>query len=387
MHIFNTVNRVVVGEHCCAEMSELLSMISDREINRVLLVSDHQIQSLGLLEPALRNLDKHNITVSLFTDVKPDPSEKLVLQCAGFALKQQVDAVIAIGGGSSMDVAKVVALLAGPDCQQTIQDMYGVDQVQRKGLPLILAPTTAGTGSEATAVAIITTGETTKCGIVSPHLYADVALLDAALTASLPSSICAATAIDAMVHAIEAFTGKYKKNPLSDQLALSSLRLLNDNIELACRPEASAEVRQNMLIGAMQAGQAFANSPVAGIHALAYPLGGHFHIPHGLSNALVMPHVMRFNLPACSSLYAALGQHLGVCNKKSSEKEQAEQFIDYLSELMLRLAMPVSLKACDIPEQSLTTLASDAMLQTRLLVNNPRELSYDDALMIYRNAY
>jgi len=392
MHIFNTVSRVVVGEHCCANIAEVLAEVSTQPVARVLLVSDAQLLSFGLLDSAMSGLQAAGIEVHLFTDVQPDPPQELVLRCAEFAREKAVEAVVAIGGGSSLDVAKVVALLASPQCQQPIEDMYGVDQVEGERLPLLLAPTTAGTGSEVTAVAIITTGETTKAGIVSPKLYADAALLDASMTASLPPSICAATAIDAMVHAIEAFTSQHKKNPLSDQLALSALHLLSTNIEAACQPGATVKVRENMLIGAMQAGQAFANSPVAAIHALAYPLGGHFHISHGLSNALVMPHVMAFNLSACAPLYAELARHLKVADvqpgdEKSSDEQQAQQLIDYLTQLMQRLQMPVRLRDCKVPEDSLELLASDAMLQTRLLINNPREVVLADALAIYRAAY
>jgi alcohol dehydrogenase class IV len=387
MHMFNTVSRVVVGEHCCANIAQVLASIVKTQVERVLLVSDEHLLGFGLLAAAMAGLKAAGIEVFLYTDVQPDPPEALVLACVDYAKSNEVEAVIAIGGGSSMDVAKVVALLASSECRQPIAEMYGVDQAQGERLPLLLAPTTAGTGSEVTAVAIITTGETTKAGIVSPLLYADVALLDASMTASLPAHICAATAIDSMVHAIEAYTSKVKKNPLSDQLALSALQLLADNIVAACQPNASVSVRENMLIGAMQAGQAFANAPVAAIHALAYPLGGHYHISHGLSNALVMPHVMAFNIDHCAPLYAELARYLKVESRGSADRVQAQALVNYLSELMLTLKMPVRLRDCKVTQDSLEMLATDAMLQTRLLINNPREVTFDDALAIYKAAY
>lgn len=387
MQLFHSVPRIAVGENSCGAIVDILLAAAGRRPGAVLLVSDKQIHALGLLQEAMNALAAEQIEVHLYTDISPDPPQSQVLKCANFARENGVEAVLAIGGGSSMDVAKVVALLAAPQCEQTIESMYGVDQVTGERLPLVLAPTTAGTGSEVTAVAIITTGETTKAGIVSPRLFADAAILDPSLTASLPASICAATGVDAMVHAIEAYTSKHKKNPVSDQLALNALRLLAGNIAAACEPDSPVQVRQNMLIGAMQAGQAFANAPVAAIHALAYPLGGHFHISHGLSNALVMPHVMRFNLPQCAELYAELALYLGLSDPHEDVKDQGAALIDFLEKLMQSLKMPVTLSACGVGEDSLELLAGDAMLQTRLLINNPRELQYEDALAIYREAY
>ena len=182
-----------------------------------------------------------------------------------------------------MDVAKIIAILSHPAQQQKLSDLYGVNNAQAPRLPLILVPTTAGTGSEVTPISIVTTGETTKTGIVAPVLFADVAILDATFTENLPRHISAATGIDAMVHAIEAYTSKIKKNPYADMLAKQALKLLNQNFNLVLEDGRNLEARQNMLVGSMLAGQAFANAPVGAVHALAYPLGGHFHISHGLS--------------------------------------------------------------------------------------------------------
>ena len=205
-----------------------------------------------------------------------------------------------------MEVAKLIAVLASgrEDIAQLLESIYGIDLVLCDRLPLIQVPTTAGTGSEVTPISIVTTGATQKTGIVSKRLLPDFAILDAQLTVGLPSHVSAATGVDAMVHAIEAFTSKAKKNAYSDMLAKQALLLLSANIRQACTDGSDLDARQAMLLGSMLAGQAFANAPVAAVHALAYPLGGHFHVPHGLSNSLVLPPVLRFNAGAASALYA-----------------------------------------------------------------------------------
>ena len=261
-----------------------------------------------------------------------------------------------------------------------------MDKVQGQRLPLVQVPTTAGTGSEVTPIAIVTTGETTKSGIVARQLYADMAVLDAELTLGLPSAITAATGIDAMVHAIEAFTSKRLKNPLSDALAVQALQLLAANLVPACQDGTNVQAREAMLLGAMLAGQAFANAPVAAVHALAYPLGGVFHLPHGLSNALVLPHVLRFNAEAAAPHYAALAEAL-LPGVQGDHHAKTAAFIRHLQDLITATGLPMLLRDHGVDEASLPRLASDAMQQTRLLINNPREVAEADALAIYQQAY
>src|SRR5690606_19073791 len=287
-----------------------------------------------------------------------------------------------------MDVARLVALLASPDCSQSLSDMYGVGNAKGRRLSLIQVPTTAGTGSEVTPISIVTTGATTKAGVVSPVLQPDVALLDAELTLGLPPQVTAATGIDAMVHAIEAYTSEHKKNPLSDMLAKEALKLLSTNLVKAVKEGSDINARSNMLLGALLAGQAFANAPVAAVHALAYPLGGHFHIPHGLSNSLVLPHVMRFNAPDAQTLYAELAPIImGKAYKSGTTSKVTAQLIDFIEDLIMEVELPARLRDCKVPENFLGKLASDAMLQQRLLINNPRDVTEKDALDIYRAAY
>lgn len=366
----------------------LAGLCRERGARRVLIVTDPGIARLGMLDEVLPGFSAAKVAVALYSDVTADPSQECVLAATQRARHIGADLIVGFGGGSSMDVAKLVALLAHPDCTQSIADLYGVDKAKGRRLPLIQVPTTAGTGSEVTPIAIVTTGETTKMGIVSSLLLPDLALLDAVCTLGLPPAVTAATGIDAMVHAIEAYTSKLKRNPLSSLLAKEALRLLADNLDQAVQNGSDLAARQAMLLGACLAGQAFANAPVAAVHALAYPLGGHFHIPHGLSNALVLPHVVRFNLPVAATDYGQLAPLLlGARLKAGDLHSQAEQLVVELGQLAPRCNLPSRLRDAGVPADCLGQLAKDAMQQQRLLVNNPREVSEADALAIYQAAY
>jgi len=354
----------------------------------VLIVTDPSIKQLGLHQPLLDSLAKANVKGLLFSDVQADPPESVVMDAVNVAKNAQVGAIIGFGGGSSMDVAKIVALLAHSECEQSLVEIYDVGNAVGKRLPLIQIPTTAGTGSEVTQVAIVTTGEATKMGAVTPLFLPDIAILDYELTLGLPAHITAATGIDAMVHAIEAYTSKLKKNPMSDMMAKEALRLLTPNIKTAVHNGSVKAAREAMLLGAMFAGQAFANSPVAAVHALAYPLGGHFHISHGLSNSLVLPHVMRFNLESSANLYAELAplmfpEEVFV----GTDQVISAKLISLIEDLIAELELPRTLREMDIPESFLPALAKDAMLQTRLLINNSREVTIESVLEIYKAAY
>jgi alcohol dehydrogenase len=296
---FQTVPNIISGLGSIQQLREILTA---RPYQHLLLVTDAGMLKHQLHLPILEILEDLSLTYSIYSEVEADPSEQIVLNAVDYAKQQKVDIVLGFGGGSSMDVAKIIAILSHPAQQQKLSDLYGVNNAQAPRLPLILVPTTAGTGSEVTPISIVTTGETTKTGIVAPVLFADVAILDATFTENLPRHISAATGIDAMVHAIEAYTSKIKKNPYADMLAKQALKLLNQNLNLVLEDGRNLEARQNMLVGSMLAGQAFANAPVGAVHALAYPLGGHFHISHGHSNALVLTEVLKFNLPKLSNI-------------------------------------------------------------------------------------
>ena len=366
----------------------LAELCRERGAQRVLIVTDPGISKLGLLADVLPGFARTELTVEVFDQVVADPPEAILLAAVEQARALNAQLIVGFGGGSSMDVAKLVALLAHPECGQELAQIYGVGNARGQRLPLILVPTTAGTGSEVTQISIITTGETTKMGVVSPLLLPDLALLDAELTLGLPPAVTAATGIDAMVHAIEAYTSALKKNPLSDLLAREALRLLAANLDEVVHNGGNREARQAMLLGSCLAGQAFANAPVAAVHALAYPLGGHFHIPHGLSNALVLPHVLGFNGNAAALLYAELAPLvLGDQLRAGSVLQQTEQFIGALADFSVRSGLPTRLRDAGVPQDMLPTLARDAMQQQRLLVNNPREMTEAHALAIYQVAY
>lgn len=379
---FQTVPHLVVERGASAHLGALLAQRFGA--GRLCVVTDAFLHRSGLLAPALASLRTSGFELLVVDDVQADPPDHVVEAVTARARGFGTQLVLGLGGGSSMDVAKLVAvLLAG---SQPLAEMYGVDKVQGERLPLVQVPTTAGTGSEVTPIAIVTTGATTKSGIVARQLYADMAVLDATLTTGLPPAITAATGIDAMVHAIEAFTSRHKKNPLSDQLALQALGLLSQHLLRACENGQDLDAREAMLLGALLAGQAFANAPVAAVHALAYPLGGRFHLPHGLSNALVLPHVLRFNAQTAPGAYAGLADAL-LPGLQGDAAAKAQGLIRHLEALIAATGLPMRLRDHGIAEEDLPQLAADAMLQTRLLVNNPRELAEADALAIYQSAY
>lgn len=350
----------------------------------VLIVTDAHLHSSGVLDPAKASLAAHGFAVAVFDAVVADPPEALIGACAARGRAAGADVVLGLGGGSSMDVAKLVAvMLAG---EQPLSELYGIGKVTGPRLPLVQVPTTAGTGSEVTNITILTTGGTTKMGIVSDRLYADRVLLDAELTVGLPAQQTAATGIDAMVHAIEAYTGRHRKNPLSDIFAREALRLLARHLPTACRDGTDRAAREGMLLGAAMAGQAFSNSPVAAVHALAYPLGGHFHLAHGLTNALMLGPVLRHNMAAAAPLYAELADVVGAPGAGPVE-QRAQAFVAAMEDLMDRSGAPRRLRDVGVPEDSLPRLARDAMLQTRLLQNNPVPVDEAAALALYRAAF
>jgi len=349
----------------------------------VLVVTDPGIREAGLVDGVLASLRDAGLEVDIYDGVQADPAESIVVEAVERARHAGADGILGIGGGSSLDVAKLVAVLARSD--RPLGALYGIDNVTGGRLPLVLVPTTAGTGSEVTPISIITTGVGEKKGVVSPVLLPDAAVLDAELTVGLPVHVTAATGVDAMVHAIEAYTSVRLKNPLSDLFAREALALLSGNIRTVCTDGSDVGARQQMLLGSTYAGIAFATAPVAAVHALAYPVGALFHVPHGLSNSLVLPHVLKFNAGVAQRLYAELAD-IVVPEVRGDVRSRVDAFIAYFESLPEALGLPTTLSRVGIAAGDLPKLASDAMLQTRLLVNNPREVTHDDALAIYKAA-
>ncbi|MBA5636720.1 iron-containing alcohol dehydrogenase [Duganella sp. LX20W] len=379
---FSTVPQIISELGATRQLGALLSQHFP-SARRALLVTDPGFLKTGLVDAPMASLQAAGLHVRVYSDVVSDPPEQVIQEAVATARADESDIIIGFGGGSSMDVAKLIAVLA--DDTQQLSAIYGIGNVRGTRLPLVQIPTTAGTGSEVTNIAIVTTGATTKMGIVAPQLYADLAILDAELTLGLPAMVTAATGIDAMVHAIEAYTSRHKKNPLSDMLARQALGLLSANLIHACENGSNLAARQAMLLGAMLAGQAFSNAPVAAVHALAYPIGGLFHVPHGLSNSLVLPHVLRFNAPQAAGLYAELAAVV-VPQASGSEEARAEALIIAMQQFAIIAGIERTLQQVGIQESDLDRLADEAMLQTRLLGNNPRPVTRADARAIYAAA-
>lgn len=379
---FATTPRIVCQQGGATRLADLVTQLDGR---RTFIVTDRGLVDAGLLSPALTPLESAGIDVVLCSDVQADPPEEVVLDAVHRCQASGADVVVGFGGGSSMDTAKLVALLAKG--QQSLPAIYGIDLAKGPRLPLIQIPTTAGTGSEVTPIAIVTTPSHEKKGVVSNLLYPDVALLDSELTLGLPPAVTAMTGIDAMVHAIEAFTGRHKKNPLSDTFALKALQLLHANLERVIEDGRDAGARERMLLGSLMAGIAFANSPVGAVHALAYPLGGHYQLPHGLANALMLVPTLRFNLPSATSLYAELGRVILPGSADRDDAAVARRFIDEMDRLGAKMPLARNLRAAGVREADLDALATDAMNVQRLLTNNPRDVTHTDALALYRAAY
>ncbi len=354
----------------------------------IFIITDKELTELGLLEPTIKKIKIHS-NVKIFNDVESDPSKSTLLKAFESAKEFNSTGVLGFGGGSSMDVAKLVSLLLGSN--QDIETIWGINNTRGPRLPLVLIPTTAGTGSEVTPISIITMDDKEKKGVSSKYILPDLAILDPLLTMDLPANITASTGIDAMVHAIEAFTSvNPNNNPISKMLSIEALKLLGSSIEVAVFDGKNINARSNMLLGSMLAGKAFANSPVAAVHALAYPIGGLFNISHGLSNSLVLPYVLKFNSlnEEARKNYAYLAPYVfkNLENGKNDEKV-CNHFIDLLKNLSKKLKLPYRLRDLGIPEEACNSMAKEAMKQTRLLVNNPRKIEESDAFNIYKAAW
>ena len=382
---FNTTPGIIFGNGVSFSSCD---RIIDKLGDNIFLITDADLTKIGLNKPIINELSKSS-NLEVFDDVESDPSKKTLIKALKRAKNFKPTGILGFGGGSSMDIAKLVSLLIGTE--QDIENIWGVGNAKGPRLPLILIPTTAGTGSEVTPISIITLENDLKKGVSSPIILPDLAVLDPELTLNLPSDITASTGIDAMVHAIEAYTSiNQNNNPISKLLAIESLKLLGTSIETAVFDGHNIEARSNMLLGSMMAGQSFANSPVAAVHALAYPIGGIFHISHGLSNSLVLPHVLKFNstnAKACEQ-YAFLAPFVFKdINQNTNTKNICNDFIDRLENLSSLLNLPSKLRELNIPKEACVKMAKESMKQTRLLVNNPREVTEEDAFNIYNAAW
>jgi len=376
---FHPGPRLIAGADRSKDVADLLPK------GPVLFVTDEQLTGLGITDAARDALEALGKPVTIFDKVEADPSRATLEAAVEAGRSAGAASVVGFGGGSPMDVAKLAAYLLGSG--DDLDSVWGVDIATGQRLPLVLVPTTAGTGSEATPISVITCEGGVKLAVNSRPLTADWAVLDPQLTVGLPRGVTAATGIDAIVHAVEAYTSARLKNPLSDALAREALRLLTTNLLTACDNPRDIAAREAMLLGAHLAGLAFSNAPVAGVHALAYPLGGLHHLPHGVTNALMLRHVLQHNAEAARDHYAELAPIVvPECEPEGSQARVA-LLIDRLDQLVRESGIAPRLRDYGIDIGEAPLLAREAMKQTRLLVNNPCEITEADARRLYEAAW
>jgi len=335
---------------------------------KAFIITDKGVRALPFFEGLFSSLKSAGIEADFFEDISPDPNEAEIVAACGAAKRFCADCIIGIGGGSPLDAAKAVAILA--KSSKPISDLYGYSKVTEGRLPLLLIPTTAGTGSEGSAFAVITRPNGEKISITDMASVPDIALLDPELITSLPLHLTAATGIDALVHAIEAYSSKGNKNQETDAFAVEGLRLLMGAVPASLENPGDIKAREAALYGSYLAGRAITLAPVGGVHALAYPLGGLFHIHHGLSNSILLGPVFRFNLKAAAPLYAELAEAAFPAPKGSAEAK-ALAFLGACEHIASMANLPTRLSQIGIGEKDIPALVSEAMKLERLLVNNP----------------
>ena len=372
-------SRIVFGNGCAPQCAELLAQ---RGVKRVLLASSTPV--LPTLWAVLEALKKSGVEVVHAPPVDCEPTRELFEKVLAAARAERIDGVLGIGGGSAIDVAKLVAALING--KQTAGEVFGIGLLRSRELPLVCLPTTAGTGAEVSPNAILLdeTDELKK-GVVSPHLVPDAALVDPLLTVTVPPAVTAATGLDALTHCIEAYANKFA-HPIVDTYALQGIRLISANLARAVSNGNDLEARAALALGSLYGGLCLGPVNTAAVHALAYPLGGKFHIAHGVSNALLLPHVLRFNFSAAPGRYADISVALGVA-RNGSDLGTAEKGVELLSQLSRDCGVPQTLSELKIPREAIPAMARAAMQVTRLLKNNPRPLAETDATRIYEAAY
>ncbi len=381
--LFRTTPRILMGPGCCDQIGLEVKALKGE---KVLIVTDPGIIKAGLLDQVWPALKKAEIAWALFDRVESDPRIEIVDQALAQLKMEKCDTVIGLGGGSALDIAKLVAVMAVNPGH--ISDYFGVDLLVQPGIPLICVPTTAGTGSEVTPIAILSDEmEHLKKGVVSSHLFPRLALLDPLLTLGVPPEVTAFTGMDALIHAIEAYTS-VNANDLTDYLAFRAIELTSGNLLTAYARGEDLTARSKMLEGSMLAGMAFANAGVTAVHAFAYPLGGEFHhIPHGLANSVMLPHVLRFNMLGNLPKFAEISLALGLSTEDLPDRQAAEEGLLAIEELLADLNLALRLRDLKVPEEAIPGMAQGVLKVTRLLANNPRRITLEDAERIYKTAW
>ncbi len=377
---FQIANKLLTGPGAIDQLDAELTRL---KVSNPLIVTDAILVKTGTVELALAQLAGRNY--GLYDQVQPEPEIGLVEDCTRAYREGGHDGLIGLGGGSAIDIAKGVAAFAGHE--GALADLFGVNQVARKGPPLIAIPTTAGTGSEVTNVAIFSDKMAQlKKGIVSDYLLPDVALVSPLMTLTCPRSVTAASGVDALVHAIESYIS-VNRSPITDAIALGAIRLIARALPKAYANPDDLVAREEMATASLMGGMAFGNAGVGAVHALAYPLGGRFNIAHGVSNALLLPYVMRWNKLACAERLKDVAQAMGISVDGLSDLQAADAAVTAMAELCSAVGIPTGLRAFSVPHDALASMAEEASKIDRLMRNNPRKLSPADIEEIYRAAW
>ncbi|MEK5037619.1 iron-containing alcohol dehydrogenase [Sporosarcina sp. FSL K6-3457] len=367
-------------------LEQLLPEIEKYSAKKILVVTDPSLEKIGIAKQVTDPLMDRGYDVIVYTGVVPEPPLAVGEELVEFTRKGKFELVIGFGGGSAMDLAKLAAVLAVHDGPvEDYLNLTGTQKIEKKGLPKILIPTTAGTGSEVTNISVLSL-ETTKDVVADNYLLADVAIVDPALTVSVPPRITAATGVDALTHAVEAYIS-VNASPTSDALALHAIRMIARSLRKAVEDGTDRQARTDMSQGSYLAGLAFFNAGVAGVHALAYPIGGQFHIPHGESNAVLLPYVMSYIRKSCTKRMADILEALGGNKGLLSEEEASYKCVDELIRMVKDVGIPTTLGGFNIPESALEQLTSDGVKQKRILGRSPLPLHEGDIRKIYQSAF
>jgi alcohol dehydrogenase len=383
MDQFVSPKKIFHGE---GSLHKLQDILSELNIESVFLLTDPILKDLGVIQPVLQILDEQNIKVHLVTNVVPEPPLEVGNQVIEEIRKSRTELVIGIGGGSALDLAKAAAVLV--ENEGLVEDylnLSGGKKFIKKGLPKVLIPTTSGTGAEVTDISVFSL-EDSKDVITHEYLLADYAIVDPTLTYTLPPRVTAASGIDAFTHAVEAFTS-INATPLTDTLALEAMQRIVGNIRNAVWNGQNKAAREQMSLGSLLAGLSFFNAGVAGVHALAYPLGGLFKIPHGESNAVLLPYVYDHIWPACLEKMVRVAEVFNLPTFGKNDREIANLVIRSLLELVQEVGLPTTLSAYNIQRDDLTRLAENGVKQRRLLTRSPKPLNLESIEQIYINAY
>lgn len=374
------IGKIVAGVGCIEQIKDI---VADYEAKNVVIITDQGVWNSGLVEKPKALLEGAGIHVHVINNTPPEPAVDQVADIFQAAKEFECQVLIGIGGGSSMDTAKIVSLLLTNDVNLR-ELVKGKAQIKHRGVPTIMIPTTAGTGAEATPNAIVLVPEEElKVGIVSEKMVSDCVILDPTLTVDLPKHITANTGMDALCHAIECYISK-KANPFSDTFALKAITLISRSIRTAYNDGHDLAAREDMLLGALFGGISIATSSTTAVHALSYPLGGKYHIPHGLSNAILLPDVMKFNLDVCEEQFKDIAVAMGLDVAGCTTKEAAEKMIDNLYSMIEDLHVTCDLQAKGINETALDDMIEAAAKVTRLLDNNPKVVTKADMRAIYK---